>query len=177
MKWRFAVRFLLAFSVLVTLWWLLDVPTYYRLATLATTRLLSPIVTGWWLDYDQPGMIDSVLFRRENVQMPMLLSVPLLSMSLMPFLSLVAATPGLGWRRGPLAAAAGVAIFFAVHLLIVLSYPWIMDRPNFVKDTIGIFSGLAAFVVAPLALWFTLTYPTLRTIWQLGDDAKPAELA
>ncbi len=169
MKWRFALRFLLAFAALILLWWRLDVPTYYRLVTLATTQLVSPLISGWWLDYDQPGMIDSVLFRRENVQLPMLLNVPLLSMSLMPFVSLVAATPGLGWRRGPLTAAFGVVLFFLVHLAIVLTYPWIMDRPNFIKDTIGIFSGLVAFVVAPLALWFILTYPALRSTWQLSQ--------
>lgn len=170
MKGRFALRFLLTFTVLIALWWRLDVPGQYRLVALATTQSISPIINGWWLDFDQPGMIDSVVFRRENVQMPMLLNVSLLSMSLMPFLSLMAATPGMGWRRGPLVAGLGVLLFFLFHQAVLLTYPWIMDRPNFLKDTVGIFSGLVAFVVGPLGLWFALTYPTLRSVWQLGQD-------
>jgi len=170
MKGRFALRFLLTFTVLIGLWWQLEIPRRYRLAALATTQLISPIVNGWWLDYDQPGATDAVVYRRENVRLPMLLDVSLLSMSLMPFLSLVAATPGMGWRRGPAVAAIGVASFFLFHQVIVLTYPWIMDRPNFLKDTLGIFSGLVAFVVGPLGLWFTLTYPTLRSVWRLDQD-------
>lgn len=170
MKGRFALRFLLTFTVLIALWWQFDVPGQYRLVALATTQLISPIINGWWLDFDQPGMIDSVVFRRENVQMPMLLNVSLLSMSLMPFLSLMAATPGMGWRRGPLVAGLGVLLFFLFHQAVLLTYPWIMDRPNFLKDTVGIFSGLVAFVVGPLGLWFALTYPTLRSVWQLGQN-------
>lgn len=177
MKWRFAARFLTAFTVLVPLWWRLDVPALYRSLILAAVQIVSPILSGWWLDYDQPGLMDSVVFRHENVQLPMLLSVPLLSMSLMPFLSLIAATPGLGWRRTVLAVTAGIATFFLIHVLLVVSYPWLMSRPNFLKDTLGIFSGLVAFVVGPLGLWFALTYRTLRHIWQLTPTADPTGTA
>jgi hypothetical protein len=40
----------------------------------------------------------------------------------------------------------------------------------------GVFSGLVAFVVAPLALWFVLTYPVLRPLWQLtaSNESKQA---
>jgi hypothetical protein len=31
----------------------------------------------------------------------------------------------------------------------------------------GVFTGLMAFVVAPLGLWFVLTYSALRPLWQL----------
>jgi hypothetical protein len=172
MKWRFALRFLLAFAVLIALWWRLDVPSHYRILSLTVVQVISPAINGWFVDFDQPGKIGSVFFRYENIQLPMLLNVQLLSMSLMPFLSLVAATPGLGWRRGPLLGALGVVLFFLVHQVIILSYPWIMDRPNFVKDTIGIFSGLVAFVVGPLGLWFVLTYSTLNSIWQLNQPKK-----
>ena len=40
------------------------------------------------------------------------------------------------------------------------------------KDTLGVFSGLVAFVVGPLGLWFILTYPALRSVWQLGPQAS-----
>src|SRR5262249_9566961 len=101
-------------------------------------------------------------------QLPMLLQLPALSMGMMPFLSLVLATPGLGWRRLAVTTGVGVVLFFAVHVVVVLTYPFIMDCPSFVKDTAGVFSGLVAFVVAPLGLWFVLTYPALRSVWQLG---------
>ena len=169
MKWRFALTFLFAFAVLVVVWWRFDVATRYRGATLAVSQLISPVVNGWWLDYDQPGMVDPVVFRKPDRQLPMLLQLPALSMGMMPFLSLVIATPGLGWRRLAATTAVGVLLFFAVHVLVVLTYPFIMDRPNFVKDTAGVFSGLVAFVVAPLGLWFVLTYPALRSVWQLGE--------
>lgn len=172
MKGRFAVRFLLAFAGLVVVWWLTDFGELYRVAVLATARVLSPLVNGWWLDYERPGLADPVVFRLGSEQLPMLLQLPALSMALMPFLSLVGATPGLGWRRGLLAAGAGSVLFFAVHVTIVLIYPVVMNRPNFIKDTVGVFSGMVAFVVAPLALWFALTYPALRNLWQLSPPPR-----
>jgi hypothetical protein len=89
----------------------------------------------------------------------------------------VVATPGLGLKRTVIALAAGSALYFLIHVAVVLSYPLIMDRPNIFKDTLGVFSGLVAFVVAPLGLWFVLTYPALRALWQLmpeSSSAKPA---
>jgi hypothetical protein len=172
MKWRFAGRFLLTFALLVVLWWATGFAQLYRKAALAAAQLLSPAVNGWWLDYDQPGLVDPVVFRLANRQLPMLLQLPALSMALMPFLSLVAATPGLGWRRGAVTAAVGTVLFFCIHVAVVLIYPLIMDQPNVLKDTIGVFSGLVAFVVAPLGLWFALTYRALRSVWQLTPDAR-----
>ena len=169
MKSRFAVKFLLTFALLLVVWWQLDVATRYRTAVLATAQLVSPIVNGWWLDYDQPGMVDPVVFRRADRQLPMLLQLPALSMGMMPFLSLVVATPGLGWRRLAATAGLGSLLFVVVHVLVVLTYPFVMDRPNFIKDTAGVFSGLVAFVVAPLGLWFVLTYPVLRSVWHLPE--------
>ncbi|MCK6553486.1 hypothetical protein L6Q96_02700 [Candidatus Binatia bacterium] len=172
MKGRFAVRFLLAFTCLVVFWWLVDLGDLYRTAALTAAQALSPLVNGWWLEFDRPGLADPVVYRRGNEQLPMLLQLPALSMALMPFLSLVAATPGLGWHRGLVAAGVGSLLFFAIHVIIVLIYPLVMSHPNFVKDTIGVFSGMVAFVVAPLALWFALTYPALRNLWQLSPIAR-----
>lgn len=168
MKWRFAGTFLVMFAVLLVVWWRFDVATRYRSAALATAQLVSPVVNGWWLDYDRPDLVNDVTFRRGDSELPMLLQLPALSMGLMPFLSLVLATPGLGWKRATVTAIGGAVLYFLVHVLVVLAYPLIMDRPNVVKDTLGVFSGLVAFVVAPLGLWFVLTYPALRSIWQLG---------
>ena len=170
MKWRFAGTFLLMFAILIVVWWRFDVATRYRGCALATAQLVSPVVNGWWLDYDRPGLSNDVVFRRGDLQLPMLLQLPALSMGLMPFLSLVVATPGLGWKRATVTAIGGAVLYFLVDVIIVLAYPPIMDHPNIVKDTLGVFSGLVAFVVAPLGLWFVLTYPALRSIWQLGPQ-------
>ena len=169
MKWRFAAKFLLTFAALVVVWQSLDVAVHYRRAALATARLLSPAVNGWALEYDRPGSQNAASFHRVGrPALPMLLELPALSMGLMPFLSLIVATPGLGWRRLALTAAGGMVLYFLIHVSVVLVYPLIMDQPNTFKDTLGVFSGLVAFVVAPLALWFILTYPALRTLWRLS---------
>jgi len=97
----------------------------------------------------------------------MLLQVPALSMGLVPLLSLVVATPGLGPKQAALRSAAGAMLYYLLDVAVILAYPWIMDRPNVVKDTLGVFSGLLAFVVAPLGLWFVVTYSALRPLWQL----------
>src|SRR5438046_1190040 len=99
MKWRFAAKFTLTFALLIGVWWCFDVATYYRSAALKTAQIVSPVVNGWWLEYDHPGLSSEVVFRRENRELPMVLELPALSMGLMPFLSLLVATPGLGWKR------------------------------------------------------------------------------
>jgi hypothetical protein len=172
MKWRFAGKFLLTFTVLLVVWWRCDVATRYRGAALATVQAASPVVNCWWLDYDRPGLSTGAVFRRNDRELPMLLQLPALSMGLMPFLSLVVATPGLGWRRAGGTALVGALLYFLVDVLVVLVYPPIMDRPGLITDTLGVFSGLVAFVVAPLGLWFVLTYPALRSVWQLGGQSK-----
>lgn len=174
MKWRFALIFLLAFALLVTLWWLSNFGAYYRSAALATVQVLSPIVNGWFLEYDRPNAVDPVVFRSGARQLPMLLQLPALSMALLPLLSLIAATPRIGWKRALVAGLLGTVLFFLIHVTIVLIYPFIMDKPNMIKDTIGVFSGLVGFVVGPLGLWFILTYPVLRPLWQLGEQ-RPAK--
>ncbi|MBI3783139.1 MAG: hypothetical protein HY270_07045 [Deltaproteobacteria bacterium] len=171
MKWRFAGLFLLTFAVLVTAWWAIDFGVHYRTAVLESARTVSPLVNGWWLDYDQPGMVDPVVFRSGGRQLPMLLQLPALSMALMPLISLIVATPHQSIRRRFAAAVIGGVAFFGIHVVVVLVYPFIMDRPNVVKDTLGVFSGLVAFVVGPLGLWFALTYPALRSVWQIDPQA------
>jgi hypothetical protein len=170
MKWRFAGKFLISFAILMVLWAQSDFGTLYRSAALAVVGFLSPLVNGWQLEYDQPGAIAAVLFRSGRSELPMLLQLPALSMGLVPFVSLILATPGQGAKRTAINVVLGSCLYFLVHVIVVLAYPLIMDRPNTVKDTLGVFTGLMAFVVAPLGLWFVLTYPALRSLWQLGPE-------
>jgi len=176
MKWRFAAKFSLTFATLSVLWWAVDAPARYRSAALATTQLVSPIVNGWWLDYDQPGMSEPVMYRSGETRLPMLLQLPALSMGLMPLLSLIVATPGLGVRRTAITAALGIVLYFLVDVVVVLSYPIIMNHPNALKDTLGVFTGLLAFAVAPLGLWFVLTYPVLRSLWHITPESEQPAL-
>jgi len=172
MKWRFAGRFLLVFGVLLVVWSAINFANFYRSAVLATVQLLSPIVNGWWLEYDRPGQLDDIIFRSGTHELAMLLQLPALSMGLVPLLSLIVATPGQGVKRTTLNAVLGCVFYFLIHVVVVLAYPLIMDRPNVVKDTLGVFTGLMAFVVAPLGLWFVLTYPALRSLWQLTPSSS-----
>lgn len=167
MKWRFAAKFLVSFALLLVVWWWVDFANLYRLGVLRTVQGLSPMVTGWWLEVDQPNPLGDAVFRLGSQQLAMLLQLPALSMGLVPLISLVLATPGLGAKSAAIRAAAGAALYLLLDVAVILAYPLIMDRPNVVKDTLGVFTGLLAFVVAPLGLWFIVTYSALRPLWQL----------
>jgi len=169
MKGRFAARFLTSFAVLMVGWWGVRFAAFYRAAVLATTQLLSPLVSGWVLEY-AAGQGGDVVFRLGAQELPMLLQLPALSLGFVPFVSLLVATPGQGVRRTFVNAVVGGVLYFLVHVAVVSVYPLIMNEPNVLKDTLGVFTGLLAFVVAPLGLWFVLTYPTLRSWWQLSPE-------
>lgn len=172
MKGRFALIFLLTFAALVVVWWATDFGAWYRSAALTVVQAVSPAINGWFLEFDAADSAGAVIYRSGNAQLPMLLQLPALSMALLPLLSLIAATPGIGLRRALVTSLLGAGAFFLLHVGIVLLYPVIMDKPNAFKDMLGVLSGLLAFVVGPLGLWFTLTYPVLRPLWQLDSPAS-----
>ena len=167
MKWRFALRFLVMFTILLMLWSWTNFAHLYRNAVLITVQQVSPIVNGWWLQFDKPNSVGDVVFRFGSRQLAMLVQLPALSMGLVPLLSLIVATPGLRPRQTALRGLIGALLYFLIDVVVVLVYPLIMDQPNVFKDTMGVFAGLLAFVVAPLGLWFVLTYSALRPLWQL----------
>jgi hypothetical protein len=172
MKWRFAGIFLLSFALLLVLWWAADVATLFRSVVLTIARAISPLVNGWWIDVKP----NDAIFRSGSRKLHLLVQLPQLSMGMVPFLALVAATPGIGLKRATIAAAVGSALYVLIDVGVVLAYPFIIDQPNVFKDTLGVFSGLVAFVVAPLGLWFVMTYPELRALWQLVPPApQPAK--
>ena len=167
MKWRFAIKFLIAFAVLLVLWSWINFAHLYRNAVLIAVQQVSPMVNGWWLEFDKPNVIGDVVFRFGNRQLAMLVQLPALSMGLVPLLSLITATPGMRARQLALRGLIAAVLYFLIDVAVVLVYPLIMDQPNVFKDTMGVFTGLMAFVVAPLGLWFVLTYSALRPLWQL----------
>lgn len=170
MKWRFAVKFLVVFAVLTVLWAGSNFGSHYRAAVLAVVQFLSPAVNGWMLEHDQREAIADVVFRSGSRELPMQLQLPALAMGLLPFVSLVVATPGQSVRRAAASVSLGSVLYFASNVILLLVYPLIMDRPNTIKDTLGVFSGLIVVVMQPLGLWFVLTYPALRSLWQLNQE-------
>lgn len=173
MKARFALLFLACFAILTTLWGVAGVGRVYRQALLAVLAGASPGLNGWELTYD-PGKLGEIApeFVRGSQRLPMMLDLVSLSMAMIPFLSLLAASPGLPWRARGRAAALGISGFVLLHLGLVLLYPWLLDQPNFLKNVIGTLAGLTGFVVAPLALWFALTFRHLQPLWGLADAAE-----
>jgi hypothetical protein len=131
---------------------------------------------GWFLEFDVPGLMGAATFKRGPESLPMQLQLPQLAMGVLPLVSLIVATPGQTWGRAAIASAVGCLLYFFVDVFVVSIYPLFMDQRmggapqnfvNIIKDTVGVFSGLIAFVVAPLAIWFILTYPALNSVWQL----------
>lgn len=180
MKLRFAGIFLATFAALTVLWWLIDFGEFYRTAVLVGAQLISPILHGWFLEFDVPGLQGAAAFRRGSESLPMVLQLPQLAMGVLPLTSLIVATPGQTWRRAAIAALAGCFLYYLVDVIVVAIYPLFMDQRmggapqtfvNVIKDTVGVFAGLVAFVVAPLAIWFVLTYRALQSVWQLTPRA------
>lgn len=172
MRWRFAVKFLATFAAVIPLWWALSLGELYRDAVHLIVGWTSPLLTGWWLDAGAVSSGGHALFRRGADEVPLLLNLPAIAMSLMPLTSLLVATPGQSLRLLAVRLPLAVGLCLAIHAAVVLAFPWIVHEPNPVKDTVGVFSGLLAFVVAPLGVWFGLTYPTMRGLW--GIEAPGA---
>jgi len=164
----FVGRFLLIFALLAGLGWLTAAPRGYAAALRGTASLTSPLVNGWTLEERAaPAGGQEIFFRHGNDQLRLALGLEQLALGLLPLLSLLGATQGLGARGLAARAAIGAAALFALDLLIVLVYPWLVVDPNPVTDILGTFLGLLTFVGGPVILWFALTYHQLRGVWQL----------
>jgi hypothetical protein len=169
----FVGRFLLLFALLVALGWALAAPRGYAAALRGAATLTSPLVNGWSLERrDAPAGRQEIWFRRGNSELRLALGLEQLALGLLPLLALLGATPGLGSRRLATSAIAGVAALFALDLLVVLAYPWLVGSPNALTDIVGTFLGLLTFVGGPVILWFALTYQQLRGVWRLEPSPR-----
>jgi len=178
MKWRFAGTFLATFAVLTLIWAVTDFGDIYRVIVLTLAQAVSPLLHGWFLEFDTPTLRAAAAFKRGTESLPMPLRLGDISMGLMPLVSLIVATPGQTWRRAAIASVIGCLLFCFIDAFVVAIFPLFMDQRlggapqtmlDTVKDTVGVFSGLVAFVLAPLGIWFVLTYPALRSLWQLSE--------
>ncbi len=183
-KLAFIGRFLALFALLILLGWFARAPARYAGALHATANVIAPATSGWWLETrsDQGGT-GQLWLRRGEQEMRMLLSLEALALSLLPFLALLGATPGLGWRQLLIRAAIGCAGLFALDLLVLLLYPVLVPSPTAaptttarvaeaLTDISGTFLGLLTFVGGPVILWFALTFDRLRGVWGLGDKRR-----
>jgi hypothetical protein len=165
----FVGRFLLLFALLAALGWLSGAPRAYASALRLAGSATSPLVNGWTLEdrSTAPGE-QEIFFRRGNDQLRLALGLGQLALGLLPLLALLGATPGLGARGLAIRAAIGAAALFALDLLVLLVYPWLVGNPNVFTDILGTFLGLLTFVGGPVILWFVLTYEQLRGVWRLS---------
>jgi hypothetical protein len=164
----FVGRFLALFAGLALLGFASDAPRHYAGALRIAASCTSPLLNGWSLEQRAapPGR-QEIWFRRGNDQLRLALGLQPMALSLLPLLALLGATPGLGWRALAIDAGLGVAALFALDLLVVLLYPWLVASPNAATDIAGTFLGLLTFVGAPVILWFALTYRALHAVWRL----------
>ena len=165
----FVARFLVLFAVLATVGYASGAPRAYARALRLAGSVTSPLVNGWTIE-DRSTSPDrqEIYFRRGNDQMRLALGLGQLALSLLPLLALLGATPGLTPRALAVRAALGVAALFALDLVVLLAYPWLVGTPNAVTDIAGTFLGLLTFVGAPVILWFALTFEQLRGVWRLS---------
>jgi len=164
----FIARFLLVFALLIVLGWWTNAPSRYADALRVVASGTSPLANGWSLEERaREAGRQEIWFRRGNDQLRLGLSLDALALGLLPLLSLLGATPGLAAAALALRAAIGIAGLFALDLLVLLLYPYLVGSPNAFTDIVGTFLGLLTFVGGPVILWFVLTYRELRPVWRL----------
>ena len=164
---RFVGRFLVLFALFVVTGGVLRLTQGYAIALHEAAALTSPALSGWWLEERDGVRGPEVWLRRGSQELRFGLSMEKLGLGLYPLLSLLLATPGLGWKRSGANVAIGVAGLFALDLSVVLAYPWLVV-PGALNDITGTFLGLLTFVGGPVILWFVLTFKHLRGVWRLG---------
>ncbi len=168
-KPAFVVRFLAVFALLIVGGWFTDAPSRYAAALGVAASITSPRANGWSLEErERSAGRQEIWFRRGNEQLRLGLSLDALALGLLPLLSLLGATPGLGLAGLAARAALGIAGLFLLDLLVLLLYPFLVGSPNAFTDIIGTFLGLLTFVGGPVILWFVLTYRKLQAVWRLG---------
>jgi hypothetical protein len=166
---RFVARFLAVFALLVVIGGAAGLTRGYAAVLRGAAVVTSPAVSNWWLE-ERPGPRGpEIWLRRGSQELRFGLSMEKLGLGLYPLLSLLLATPGLGWKRSAINLAIAVASLFGLDLVVVLAYPWLVV-PGAVNDIAGTFLGLLTFVGAPVILWFALTFDRLRGVWRLGRE-------
>ena len=172
-KWRFLGLFLVAFAALLVVWRASGVTHYYTDGLLRFAGLVGPMLHAWILEIPEPGHGPPTwVHGGERVEAA--IQFDALSVGIVPVLALLAATPGLRWRRRLGLMGAGGLLCFAVDTLIVALFPLLVFYKNAFTDVIGTFLGLIAFVGAPVIIWFALTFRELQG-WLPSLRSRPVQ--
>jgi hypothetical protein len=154
-KLWFLVKFLGAAALLFSLW-LRGGADVYGQAALLPAALLSPMITGYRVEFggDTGYFVDGTT----RVRVPLNLRESLAG--IVPFLALVIASGNLPWRRRLWAGLVGLVILYSVAASIVIISPlMVTPQPDWVMrilDVVSVFAFLGGFVALPFALWFVM---------------------
>ena len=159
-KSRFLMTFLLVFGLLLVSWRKLDGARWYTEALLACAAATGPMVHGWVLETPPHRQVPTWVHGDDEVQAS--LQFDALAVGVVPVLALLAATPGLRWRRRVGLMAIGATLCFAVDTAIVALFPLLVFYKNPFTDILGTFLGVVVFVGAPVIIWFLLTFRELQ---------------
>ena len=160
-KGRFLGLFLCAFAAFLIVWRVSDAARYYTDGLLRFAGLVGPMLHGWILEIPEGGHgRPAWVHGGDSVEAA--IQFDALSIGVVPVLALLAATPGLRWRRRLGLMGAGGLLCFAVDTLIVALFPLLVFYKNAFTDVVGTFLGLIAFVGAPVIIWFALAFRELQ---------------
>lgn len=160
-KLGFLARFLAYFALLLSLWSVSPASEWCTAAILWVAATLGPILHGWVLAAPSPGTpFHRWMLGGQAVELR--IHFDALAVGVVPFVALIAATPGLArWRRAR-AMVAGSIGCLAIDTLIVVLFPLLVHHENALTGIGGTFLGVIGFVGAPAILWFALAHREVR---------------
>jgi len=172
----FALKFLCIVAVLLMAWWSIQ-PAYItvigQVAGLGL-RLGGLSLEAMRVEVDASSVLNTettLVYVSEGVDKR--LAVAYLVANIPPFIALVLASPGLGWKRRGRAIAAGVAILAASHIAyLVLAFGFarqIQQAPE-LPTAFGFF-----ILTMPFILWIALVYrDRIVDLFEENDPQDPA---
>jgi hypothetical protein len=173
-KRRFLGLFLCAFAAFLIVWRASDATRYYTDGLLRVAGVVGPMLHGWILEIREPGH-GRPTWVHGGQSVEAAIQFDALAVGVVPLLALLAATPGLRWRRRLGLMGVGGLLCFAVDTLIVALFPLLVFYKNAFTDVVGTFLGLIAFVGAPVIIWFALTFRELqRWLPSLRSRSSPS---
>jgi len=180
---RFVLVFVLSLAVLATLWTFIA-PTYTRLVAMLARPLFrlveSPNVTVLSAQGAETWVY-RIIGEREIA--PFTWFDRYTFFALIPLLALLAATPGLGWRRRVLRGVTGIGALMVVHVLYVVSSVELSYAAMGLR-TVGPLAArtldLWQIVVrvlweaAPILIWVALTFGAWKKLFERLRSGDPA---
>jgi hypothetical protein len=160
-KTRFLLSSLVLFGVLLFGWKLTQASRWYTAGMLTFAGAIGPAIHGWILEPNAEGE-GPPTWVRGTQRVDLTIQFDALAVGLVPLLTLLAATPGLGLQRRGTLMLAGTALNFLIDSMILALFPLLVFYKNAFTDVIGTFLGLIAFVGAPVIIWFGLTFRELQ---------------